>query len=84
MDKKEIGKIMNYYQKINVAVIELSEDLDLNEYVEFVGAHTNFQQKAESMQIDNKPIDKASSGEQIAMKVDDRVRINDLVYKIDT
>ncbi len=80
--KTPVGKVTNYYSKINVAVIELSAPLKKGEEIAIKGATTDFTQTVESMQIEREAIESAQSGQAIGLKVKDRVRIGDTVYRI--
>jgi putative protease len=85
MSEKEIrriGRITHFFSKINVAVIELSEPLSLGEKILFQGANTYFEQEVVSMQIEYRNINTAKGGESIGLKVDQRVREGDVVFKI--
>ncbi len=81
--KTPIGKVTNFYAKINVAVVELSAPLKKGDKIAIEGATTEFTQTAESMQIDRQDIDSAKAGQAIGLKVKDRVRIGDTVYRIE-
>ena len=81
-EKKLVGTISHYFTKIGVAVIELSDSLSVGDEISIEGASTNFKQKVDSMQIEHKNIEKAKAGDSIGMKVKDRVREGDQVYKI--
>jgi putative protease len=80
--KTPIGKVTNYYSKINVAVIELSAPLKNGDEIAFEGTTTSFTQIVESMQIEHKTIESAKAGQAIGLKVKDRVRIGDTVYRL--
>ncbi len=79
--KTEIGRVTNFYSKIGVAVIELSAPLSVGDRILFRGKNTNFEQIAESMQIEHKPVQMAEAGQSIGLKVKERVRPGDVVYK---
>lgn len=81
-EKKLIGKIAHYYTKIEVAVIDLTETLSVGDEISIEGASTNFKQTIESMQIEHENIQTAKKGDSIGLKVKDRVREGDNVYKI--
>ena len=81
-EKKLVGKISHYFTKIGVAVIELTDKLSVGDEISIEGASTNFTQKVDSMQIEHKNIEKAKKGDSIGMKVKDRVREGDSVYKV--
>ena len=79
---KEIGKISHYFTKIGVAVIELSGPLAVGDKILFQGSTTDFEQTVSSMQIEHKNIAKAQAGQSIGLKVANRVREGDVVYKV--
>ena len=81
MAKSKIGKITHFFDKISVAVIELEKPLNVGDEISIEGNTTNFQQKVESMQIEKDKIQKAKKGQAIGVHVNERVRINDVVYK---
>ena len=78
---QEIGKVTRYFGKIGVGVIELSAEVKVGDRIHIKGATTDFEQSVESMQIDQKPVEVASSG-LIAIKTADVVRDGDAVYKV--
>jgi len=78
-----IGKVTHYFNKINVAVIELTEGgLKKGEKIEIKGGDRDFEQKVESMQVDHEEIEEAKKGDSVGMKVDEPVREGYIVYKI--
>jgi len=77
----EIGKITHFFSKINVAVIELTAPLNVGETILVKGPTTDLEQVVESMQIEHKNVQKAEAGQSIGLKVNDRVREKDVVYK---
>lgn len=81
-DKLLIGKVANYFSRLNVAAIELTESLKVGDTISIEGATTNFEQTVESMQIQNESIEEASAGDQIGIKVEDKAREGDRVYLI--
>ena len=81
-EKKLVGKVTHYFSKISVAVIELSDELKVGDRISIEGHTTNFQQTVSSMQIEHQNVEKAGPGQSIGLKVDQRAREGDLVYKI--
>jgi translation elongation factor EF-1alpha len=81
-DKQLVGKVTHYFTNIGVAVIELSAPIAIGDDISVEGATTNFTQKVDSMQVEHKNVEKGKKGESIGMKVKDRVRSGDQVYKI--
>lgn len=78
----EVGKVTHYFTKIGVAVIELKAPLAIGDQILIKGSTTNLEQVVESMQIEHKDVQMAEAGQSIGLKVKDRVRENDTVYKI--
>jgi translation initiation factor IF-2 len=77
-----IGEVTHFYKKILVGVIRLRADLSIGDTIRFKGAHTDFTQQVESMQVEHENIESASAGSEVAMKVDQRVRGGDSVYRV--
>lgn len=82
MEIKEVGRITHYFNKIGVAVVEVSDEIKKGDKIVIKGHTTNLEQIVESMQIEHKSVDVASKGQSIGLKVNDRVREGDKVYKI--
>ncbi len=78
----EVGRVTHFYPKISVAIVELKAPLNIGDKILIRGATTNFEQTVESMQIEHKNIEKAEAGQIIGLKVKERVRENDKVYRI--
>jgi putative protease len=81
-EKIPIGKVTHYYPKIGVAVVELQETLKKGDKIEIEGKTTKFIQTVTSMQLNHVDIDVAEQGQSIGLKVEDRVREGDKVYKV--
>lgn len=81
-EERIVGKVTHFFTKIQVAVIELSDTLEIGDTIIFRGATTDFTQKIESMQIEHENIKKAGKGQSVGLKVSDRLREEDTVYKI--
>ncbi len=77
----EVGQITHFFSKISVAVIELRKPLKVGDTIVVKGPTTDFEQPVESMQIEHKEVQKAEAGQSIGLKVLQRVRETDLVYK---
>jgi putative protease len=82
-EKEKIGIVFTYFSKIAVAGIRLTDgDLKVGDTISFEGHTTNFIQNVGSMQMEHGPVQEAKKGEEVGIKVDERVRNHDLVYKI--
>ena len=82
VEKKLIGKVAHYFTKIGVGVIELSDELEVGDRISIEGVTTNLQQAIDSMQIEHENVKSAGPGQSIGLKVEQRVREGDLVYKL--
>lgn len=82
MSGKLIGEVNHFYNRIEVAVIDLSDSLQVGDHVHFFGRSTDFRQVVQSMQIEHQPISEAGKDQEIAMKVERRVHNHDKVYKL--
>lgn len=77
-----IGKITHYFGKIEVGIIELSKPLAVGDTIHIKGGETDFEQEIESMQIEHENIEKAKKGDVIGLKVKEKVREGNEVYKV--
>lgn len=83
MEKEKVGKVFTYFSKAGVAGIKLTGGpLSVGDRISIEGATTNFEQNLGSMQIDNASVQTAEQGQSVGIQVEDRVRPNDVVYKV--
>ncbi|MBW2622886.1 MAG: hypothetical protein JRD68_08265 [Deltaproteobacteria bacterium] len=81
-EKTLIGKVANYFNRLNVVAIELTGPLKVGDTISIEGATTSFKQTVESMQVQNKSIEEAAAGDEIGIKVEEKAREGDKVYII--
>jgi putative protease len=79
---EKVGSVTHYYGRIGVAVVELTAPLRVGDRIAIRGMTTNFEMTVESMEIEHKPVAEAGPGASIGLKVADRVREGDIVYRI--
>jgi putative protease len=77
----EVGRITHFFSKIEVAVIELKAVLSVGDTIAIKGPTTDFEQRVDSMQIEHANVQRAEPGQSIGLKVMQRVRETDIVYK---
>jgi putative protease len=83
MEKKKIGSVSNYFSKISVAAVEITDGtLSVGDRLLFLGHTTDFETTVHSMQIEHKSIAEAKKGDSIGVKVPGKAREGDKVYKI--
>lgn len=80
---KLIGKVSHYFDKIEVAVLDLDAALKVGDTIRIVGGEeTDFTQEVESMEVNHQKIKKAKKGDSVGLKVKEKVREGYKVYKI--
>jgi putative protease len=77
----EVGRITHFFSKINVAVVELKAPLKVGDTILVKGPTTDFQQVVDSMQIEHQNVQSALAGQSIGLKVVQRARETDVVFK---
>ena len=83
MIEEKIGIVEHFFTHVSVAAIKITNgDLKIGDTIHVVGATTDFKQKIESMEIDRKTVDIVKPGDDVGIKVIERVREHDIVYKV--
>ncbi len=83
MERKKVGEIFHFFGKISVAAIRLTDDsLAIGDTVQIQGPTTNLEQTVDTLQIEHANVSRADRGQEVGMKVRERVREKDFVYKI--
>lgn len=82
MPEEEIGRVSHYFNKINVAAVELNSELAVGDTIHVKGHTSDFTQLVDSMQIEHESVEKAGSGDSVGIKVPEKAHENDTVYKV--
>jgi translation elongation factor EF-1alpha len=82
MSNERIGNVSDFFARPVVAAIELTAALKLGDKIRIKGHTTDLELNVDSMQIDNVPVEEAKAGDSVGVKVPERVRKGDAVYKI--
>ena len=83
MPEEEVGTIVKFFAKPSVAAIEMKQgSIKKGDLLRYLGHTTDFTQEVDSMEVDNQPIEEAKAGDLVGIKVRERVRENDKVYKV--
>lgn len=77
-----IGTVEDFFAHPVVAGIKLSGTLKVGDKIRIKGHTTDLELEVGSMQIDNDNVTEAKAGDSIGIKVSDRCRAGDAVYKI--
>jgi len=82
MEEEKIGFVSNYFSKISVAAIEITDGkVSVGDTLHFLGHTTDLESKVDSMEIEHKSVTEAKKGDSIGIKVSEKVRRGDKVYK---
>jgi len=83
MEENEIGYVSDYFRKISVAAVEITSGMvSVGDTIRFKGHTTDFNSKVDSMQIEHESVTEAKQGDSIGVKVSEKVRKGDKVYKV--
>ena len=82
MPEKAIGKVSDFFARPVVAGIELTGTLKQGDKIHILGHTTDLEFIVDSMQINNVNVTAAKAGDSVGIKVSDRVRSGDVVYKV--
>ena len=82
MAEVEVGRVSDYFARVEVAGIELTGDLSVGDTIHIKGATTDLTQSVDSMQIDRADVERAGAGDSIGIKVSERCRSGDHVYRV--
>jgi putative protease len=77
----QVGKVIHYYDKIGVAVVELDKPLKTGDKVKFSHGEDAFEQTIESIQLDHKQVASGAAGDEVAIKVDKRAKTGTVVVR---
>ena len=79
----EIGRVVDYYAKVNVIAVEItSGELSVGDTIHVKGHTTDFIETVGSMQIEHEAVQTARTGDSVGIKVKERARGHDLVFKV--
>ena len=82
MAEELVGTISHYFPKPQVGVVKLTAGIKVGDSLHISGHGADFQQAVTSMQLDHVPVEAASSGAEVAIRLDQRVREGAQVYRI--
>ena len=82
MPEIEIGTISDFFARPVVAAVELTGELKVGDRIRIHGHTTDMELVVASMQIHNKDVSVAKAGDAVGLKVTDKVRHGDKVFKL--
>ncbi len=82
MPEQRVGLVNDYFAKIGVAGIDVEKTIRVGDKIHIAGHTTDLELVVDSMEIRSQQVEEAMAGAKIGIKVDERCRDNDVVYKI--
>jgi putative protease len=83
MDGDQVGVVVNFYAKPSVAAIKVtSGSIKKGDLLKYKGHTTDFTEEVAGIEINNQSVEEAKANDLIGIKVKERVRENDKVYKV--
>ncbi|MEK6986714.1 MAG: EF-Tu/IF-2/RF-3 family GTPase [Candidatus Thermoplasmatota archaeon] len=83
MERMKVGEVFHYFGKIGVAAIRLTDGaLAVGDTIQIQGPSTNLTEVVESLQMEHATVARAERGQEVGVKVKERAREKDLVYKV--
>ena len=82
MAEELIGQVMDFFARPVVAGIDLTGTLKVGDRIHITGHTTDLELAVDSMQINNVNVSEAKAGDSVGIKVSERVRRGDKVYKV--
>jgi translation elongation factor EF-1alpha len=81
-EEEDIGRVRDYFARIGVAGIDLTGRLKVGDTIHVKGHTTDLQQLVDSMQIEHEDVQEAGPGDSVGIKVQERCRGGDHVYRV--
>ena len=83
MPEEQVAVIVKFFAKPSVAALEVTNgSIVKGDLLRYKGHTTDFTEEISSMEVDNQSVDEAKKGDLVGVKVKERVRENDKVYKV--
>ena len=82
MPEEEIGKVSDFFAHPVVAGVDLTGTLKVGDRIHIKGHTTDLEMTVSSMQINNANVTEAKAGDAVGIKVTERVRHGDIIYKV--
>ena len=82
MEEKEIGIVTHYFSHISVGIVQLNAPLKVGDSIHIKGAHDDFTQTIDSIQIEHETVESAKEGDLIGIKVIQKVHPHDEVFLV--
>ena len=82
-EEELVGVVEKFFAQPGVAAVKITRGtVKKGDTLRYVGHTTDFTDQVSSMQVNNQPVEEAKAGDFIGVKVKERVRESDKVYKV--
>ncbi len=82
-EEVEIGSVEDYFAHVGVAALKITKDLlQIGDVLHIKGHTTDTLQEVSSIQREHESIREAHAGDAVGIKVNEKVRTHDIVYKV--
>ena len=82
-EEEQVGVVAKFFAKPSVAAVKVTQGtIKKGDTLKFIGHTTDFIEQVTSMEVNNQSVEEATAGDFIGLKVKERVRENDRVYKV--
>jgi U32 family peptidase len=83
MAEQKIGEVMKFFAKPSVAAVKITDgEINIGDTIKFMGYTTDLTMTLDSMEVDNQKVPRAVAGDYVGIKVADRIRPGDEVFKV--
>jgi len=83
MKEEELGFVEHWFGHLNVAGIKVTNGaIKVGDTLHFKGHTTDFEEKVAVIQIEHQMVPEAKKGDDIGIKVSQKVREHDKVFKV--
>lgn len=83
VEGKYIGEITHFFPHVSAAVVKLVSDLKVGDKIKIVAANGDeFEQDVSTIQIDRTEIEQAKKGDEVGLKVDQKVHEGMKIYLV--
>ena len=81
-EEKKVGVVTHYYNKIGVGIVKFDQPVKPGDTLHFKGHTSDFKQTISDMEFDHKKIQETKKGQEVGLKVDQKVHEHDQVYLV--
>ena len=82
MEELKLGEVDDFFAKVGVMALKLENELKIGDKIHIKGHTTEISMTVDSMQVEHNAVQQAKKGDSVGIKVSDRVRKGDTVYKV--